>query len=142
ARRIPMCPVRHGPRQRLDLFRRVEGKWRGIRLAAPFGLLRRVRRQAVRARTCPVVEYRADELAGLVDGARHDSRARDRAQQLLDLACRHLARGPVAERSHDETTGGASPAAIRLTRLRKEAAVIPQRRGLGGLDVLEPPQVL
>jgi len=140
--RIPMRAGRERLCERFDLFRRIEGEQRLIWLTSTVGVLGRIRRQRVRARPHAVVEDRADQLPCLVQRPGSGAGSSDGPKELLDLAGRDLANWTIAEGGHDQTGGGATTPALCLAGLCEQATMIPERRGLGAPDLVEPEQVL
>ena len=66
----------------------------------------------------------------------------DRPKEVFDLTGHDLTSWAITQGGHDQTAGGAATPAVSLAWLGEQAAVVPQRGGLGALDVVEPAQVL
>jgi len=127
--------------ERFDLPRRIEGEERLIWLTSTVGVLGGIGRQRVGAWPHAVVEDRADQLPCFVHRSGCGVGGSDCPEEPLDLAGRDVTSRTIAQGGHDQTGGGTTTAPVGLAGLGEQAPVVPQRRGLGALDVGEPGQV-
>ena len=126
-----------GAGDRLDLLGLVEVEY-GRRRLASFGRGRRgIERESVCVLAHAIAVDRADHLAVLVDGPRGGAGLVEATEVLRYIPRRDRVHGPVPERGHQQPGRATRTAPVRLAGLGEQPAVVPQRRGLRALLVLE-----
>ena len=120
----------------LDLFDGIEGDLARWGLAAAVGVFDWVDWQAVGGAASGVVEDRREQGSVLVDRRRAAAGLREVAQDRLDVACRDVACGLVADAAHDPALGDrvdgvAAGIALGLAVLVLLEAPLERNAGLG-----------